>query len=57
MKDYTAEANAFIESLLADGYVPADIYTKFITGGKHVVYPVIGEDGRPHLAKKVFKAQ
>ena len=56
MKDYTAEANAFIETLLADGYANADIYTKFVTGGKQVVYPVIGEDGRPHLAKKVFKA-
>lgn len=56
MKDYTVEASKFIESLLADGYTPADIYSKFVSGGKQVVYPVIGEDGKPHLAKKVFKA-
>ena len=56
MKDYTVEASKFVESLVADGYDKSDIFTKFVTGGKQVVYPVIGEDGRPHLAKKTFKA-
>lgn len=56
IKSYTGDANKFIEELMATGYQKADIFTKFVTGGKQVVYPVIGEDGRPHLAKKTFKA-
>jgi hypothetical protein len=55
MAGYTEEANIFIESLVKEGYLKGDIYTKFVKGGKEVVYPVIGEDGRPHLARKVFK--
>jgi hypothetical protein len=55
MAGYTEEANIFIESLVKGGYPKGDIYTKFVKGGKEVVYPVIGEDGRPHLARKVFK--
>ena len=55
MAGYTEEANDFIESLLKEGYVKGDIYAKFVKGGKEVVYPVIGEDGRPHLARKIFK--
>jgi len=55
MAGYTEEANIFIESLVKEGYPKGDIYTKFVKGGKEVVYPVIGEDGRPHLARKVFK--
>ena len=56
IKSYTGDANKFIEELMANGYQKADIFTKFVTGGKQVVYPVIGEDGKPHLAKKTFKA-
>lgn len=56
IKSYTGDANKFIEELIATGYRKADIFTKFVTGGKQVVYPVIGEDGKPHLAKKTFKA-
>lgn len=56
IKSYTGDANKFIEELMATGYQKADIFTKFVTGGKQVVYPVIGDDGRPHLAKKTFKA-
>lgn len=55
MAEYTEEANKFIETLVKDGYSKSDIFTKFVKGGKEVVYPVIGEDGRPHLAKKTFK--
>lgn len=55
MAGYTEEANIFIASLVKEGYLKGDIYTKFVKGGKEVVYPVIGEDGRPHLARKVFK--
>jgi hypothetical protein len=56
MAQYTETANAFIASLVEQGYSKADIFTKFVTGGKQVVYPVIGDDGRPHLEKKTFKA-
>lgn len=55
IKSYTGDANKFIEELMATGYQKADIFTKFVTGGKQVVYPVIGDDGRPHLEKKTFK--
>ena len=55
MAGYTEEANKFIEELVKQGYTKSDIFTKFVKGGKEVVYPVIGEDGRPHLDKKVFK--
>jgi hypothetical protein len=56
IKDYTETANAFIEYLIKEGYTRADIFTKFVKGGKQVVYPVIGEDGRPHLVKKTFSS-
>ena len=56
IKGYTENANKFIEDLMKDGYAKSDIFTKFVTGGKQVVYPVIGEDGKPHLAKKTFKS-
>lgn len=55
IKSYTQDANQFIQDLIKEGYGKADIFTKFVTGGKQVVYPVIGEDGRPHLEKKTFK--
>lgn len=54
-KNYTEEANQFVEQLIKDGYDKKDISTKYVTGGKEVVYPVIGEDGKPHLEKKIFK--
>lgn len=56
IKGYTQDANQFIEDLKVQGYSKSDIFTKFVTGGKQVVYPVIGDDGKPHLAKKTFKA-
>lgn len=54
-KNYTEEANQFVEQLIKDGYDKKDIFTKYVTGGKEVVYPVIGQDGKPHLEKKTFK--
>ena len=57
MATYTEIANKFIEELLKQGYSKADIFTKFVTGGKQVVYPVIGDDGRPHLAKRTFTSK
>ena len=55
MATYTEDANAFIGELVAQGYGKGDIYAKFVKGGKEVVYPVVGEDGRPHLARRVFR--
>ena len=54
MAEYTELANKFIAELISQGYRKEDIYAKFVAGGKQVVYPVIGEDGRPHLAKRTF---
>ena len=55
VKDYTGSANRFIEQLIESGYGRPDIFTKFVKGGKQVVFPVIGEDGRPHLEKRTFR--
>ena len=55
IKNYTGSANQFIERLVESGYDRADIFTKFVKGGKQVVFPVIGEDGRPHLEKRTFR--
>lgn len=55
MADYTQMANQFVEQLMAEGYARSDIFTKFVQGGKQVVYPVVGEDGRPHLSKRTFR--
>lgn len=55
-KQYTNDSNDFIASLLSQGYLKEDIERKFITGGVQVTYPVIGDDGKPHLAKIKFKS-
>ena len=55
VKDYTGNANQFIEHLVETGYDRSDIFTKFVKGGKQVVFPVIGEDGRTHLEKRTFR--
>lgn len=54
-KNYTADANQFVDQLVKNGYDKNDIFTKYVTGGKVVIYPVIGPDGKPHLEKKTFK--
>lgn len=55
IKNYTGSANQFIEHLVESGYDRSDIFTKFVKGGKQVVFPVIGDDGQPHLEKKTFR--
>jgi hypothetical protein len=55
MADYTTLANEFIDQLVKDGIDKADIFCHFVTKGKQVVWPVIGDDGKPHLQKKTFK--
>lgn len=55
MADYTQQANEFIETLIAEGIDRKDIFTHFVPKGKQVVYPVLGDDGKPHLAKKTFR--
>ena len=54
-KNYTTDSNQFVDQLVKNGYDKKDIFTKYVTGGKEVVYPVIGQDGKPHLEKKTFK--
>ena len=54
MSDYTKEANAFIDSLLQQGYDRQDIYAKYVGKTKQVIYPVIDESGKPRLKKRVF---
>lgn len=55
MADYTTQANEFIESLVQQGVDKKDIFSHFVTKGKQVVWPVIGDYGKPHLEKKTFK--
>lgn len=55
MAEYTELANQFIDSLVKQGIDKNDIFTHFITKGKQVIWPVIGQDGKPHLEKKTFK--
>lgn len=55
MATYTEQANDFIESLVKNGVDKKDIFSHFVTKGKQVVWPVISEDGKPHLEKKTFK--
>jgi len=57
LKKYTEDANSFVEGLVAEGYSKGDIFTKYVAGGKQVVYPVIGKDGKPHLEKKTFRTE
>ena len=56
LKPYTGDANAFVKGLIESGYSKDDIFTKYVKGGKQVVYPVIGEDGKPHLEKMTFRS-
>lgn len=55
MADYTTQANEFIDDLVAQGYDKKDIRSHFVAKGKQVIYPVIGEDKKPHLVVKTFK--
>ena len=57
LKEYTEDANSFVKKLIAEGYTKDDIFTKYVAGGKQVVYPVIGEDGKPQLEKKTFRTK
>ena len=57
MSSYTEDANKFIEDELAakKGIDKKDIFSHFVTKGKQVIWPEIGDDGKAHLVKKVFK--
>lgn len=57
MQTYTDEKTEFKAKLLEENphLTKDDIYTKFVTGGVQIVWPVIGKDGKPHLEKKTFK--
>lgn len=57
MAEYTEQANTFIQETLVKekGLDQKDIFAHFVTKGKQVIWPEIGPDGKPHLAKKTFK--
>lgn len=57
MSSYTEDANKFIEDELVakKGIDKKDIFSHFVTKGKQVIWPEIGDDGKAHLVKKVFK--
>lgn len=47
---------AFLKELKKEtGLKDEDILKHYVSGGCKFVYPVIGEDGKPHLASKTFK--
>lgn len=57
MAEYTEQANAFIQETLIKekGIDQKDIFSHFVPKGKQVIWPELGEDGKPHLLKKTFK--
>ena len=57
MAEYTEQANTFIQETLIkeNGLDQKDIFSHFVAKGKQVIWPEIGPDGKPHLAKKTFK--
>jgi len=52
---YTSDKNAFVQELIGRGYARKDISVKYTASGAVVEYPVIGDDGKPHLIKTTFK--
>ena len=44
-------------SLIAQGVDKKDIVRDFVAVGAVVYHPVIGEDGKPHMVRKVFKKE
>lgn len=55
MKNYTEQAKAHIESLIAGGLTKADIMLRYTANRVTIAHPVI-EDGKAKLVKVVFKA-
>ena len=55
MKNYTEQAKAHIESLIAGGLTKQDIMMRYTANRVTIANPIVGEDGKVHLQKVVFK--
>jgi hypothetical protein len=55
MKNYTEQAKAHIESLIAGGLTKQDIMMRYTANRVTIAHPIVGEDGKVHLQKVVFK--
>ena len=55
MKNYTEQAKAHINSLIANGLTKADIFLRYTANRVTIVHPVV-ENGKAKLVKTVFKA-
>ena len=55
MTEYTQNANDFINDLISSGIEKKDIHSHFVSKGKQVLWPYIGEDGKPHINTKTFR--
>lgn len=55
MKNYTEQAKAHIESLIAGGLTKQDIMLRYTANRVTIAHPIVGEDGKVHLQKVVFK--
>ena len=55
MKNYTEQAKAHINSLIADGLSKSDIFLRYTANRVTIVHPAV-ENGKAKLVKVVFKA-
>jgi hypothetical protein len=54
---HAQDSASYKASLIAQGVDKKDIVRDFVAVGAVVYHPVIGEDGKPHMARKVFKKE
>lgn len=54
---HAQDSASYKASLIAQGVDKNDIVRDFVAVGAIVYHPVIGEDGKPHMVRKVFKKE
>lgn len=54
---HAQDSASYKASLIAQGVDKKDIVRDFVADGAIVYHPVIGEDGKPHMVRKVFKKE
>ena len=54
---HAQDSASYKASLIAQGVDKKDIVRDFVAVGAVVYHPVIGEDGKPHMVRKVFKKE
>lgn len=54
---HAQDSASYKASLIAQGVDKKDIIRDFVAVGAIVYHPVIGEDGKPHMVRKVFKKE